>query len=120
QLPGPSNVPERIREAIARPTIDHRGPDFPEYTREVLEGIAWVTGGTKSDVVMYPSSGTGGWEAALVNTLSPGDGVMMFETGQFGMEWARMAERLGLETEIVPGDWRYGADPAAVEERLRA
>lgn len=120
QLPGPSNVPERIREAIARPTIDHRGPDFPTYTREVLEGIAWVTGGTKSDVVMYPSSGTGGWEAALVNTLSPGDGVLMFETGQFGLEWARMAERLGLRTEIVPGDWRRGADPAAVEERLRA
>lgn len=119
QLPGPSNVPERIRQAIARPTIDHRGPDFPAYTREVFEGMAWLAGSTGT-VIMFPSSGTGAWEAALVNTLSPGDRVMMFETGQFGVEWGKMAERLGLRTEIVPGDWRRGADPAVVEELLRA
>jgi alanine-glyoxylate transaminase/serine-glyoxylate transaminase/serine-pyruvate transaminase len=119
QLPGPSNVPERIREAIARPTIDHRGPDIPALTGEIFDGLRWLFR-TKETVVMYPSSGTGAWEAALVNTLSPGDRVLMFETGQFGTEWARLAGRLGLDVTLIPGDWRHGAEPEVVEELLAA
>jgi alanine-glyoxylate transaminase/serine-glyoxylate transaminase/serine-pyruvate transaminase len=117
QIPGPSNVPERVLRAMARPTIDHRGPEFAEMALEILEGLRRLlrTGGP---VVVYPSSGTGAWEAALVNTLSPGDRVLMFETGHFGVEWAQVAERLGLEVDLVPGDWRRGVDPEVVEERL--
>lgn len=117
QLPGPSNVPARVRRAMSRATIDHRGPEFAELTREVLEGLRWVFR-TEGPVVVYPSAGHGGWEAALVNTLSPGDRVLMFETGKFGVDWAETARRLGYEAEVVPGDWRRGADPGAVEERL--
>ncbi len=119
QIPGPTNVPDRVLHAIAAPTIDHRGPEFAELGREVVAGMKRVfqTAGT---VVIYPSSGTGAWEAALVNTLSPGDRVLMFETGHFATLWRQMAGRLGLDVELVPGDWRHGVDPAQVAEKLRA
>ena len=119
QIPGPSNVPDRILRAMARPTIDHRGPEFAEIGREILEGLRWLVG-TEGPVIVYPSSGTGAWEAALVNTLSPGERVLMFETGHFGVEWAEVAGRLGLDVDLVPGDWRHGVDPDVVEERLQA
>jgi alanine-glyoxylate transaminase/serine-glyoxylate transaminase/serine-pyruvate transaminase len=117
QIPGPTNVPDRILRAIAQPTIDHRGPAFASLGREVLAGLQRVfqTAGT---VVIYPSSGTGAWEAALVNSLSPGDKVLMFETGHFAVLWRDMAERLGLQVDFVPGDWRHGVDPAIVEQKL--
>jgi alanine-glyoxylate transaminase/serine-glyoxylate transaminase/serine-pyruvate transaminase len=117
QIPGPTNVPDRILRAMARPTIDHRGPEFAKLTHEVLEGLKQVfrTSGT---VVIYPSSGTGAWEAALVNTLSPGDKILMFETGYFATLWQNMAMKLGLNVDFVPGDWRRGVDPAVVEEKL--
>lgn len=117
QIPGPTNVPDRILRAIERPTIDHRGPEFGTLGREVLSGLKQIFK-TEAPVVIYPASGTGAWEAALVNTLSPGDKVLMFETGHFATLWRRLAERLGLEVEFVPGDWRRGVDPAAVEARL--
>ena len=117
QIPGPSNVPDRILRAIDRPTIDHRGPDFTVLAREILAGLKTVFR-TQGPVLVFPASGTGAWEAALVNTLSPGDRVLMFETGQFALLWRDMAARLGLEVEFVPGDWRRGVDPAAVESRL--
>lgn len=119
QIPGPTNVPDRVLRAIAQPTIDHRGPDFAELTREVLRRIKPVFG-TSGPVVIYPSSGTGAWEAALVNTLSPGDRVLAFETGHFATLWANMATGLGLNVEFVPGDWRHGVDPQVVTERLAA
>ena len=117
QIPGPTNVPDRVLQAIAMPTIDHRGPEFAALGQEVVAGMKRVfqTGDT---VVIYPSSGTGAWEAALSNTLSPGDAVIMFETGHFATLWRQMASRLGLEVEFVPGDWRHGVDPAVVEEKL--
>ncbi|HYB74503.1 MAG TPA: aminotransferase class V-fold PLP-dependent enzyme [Candidatus Sulfotelmatobacter sp.] len=117
QIPGPTNVPERVLRAMSRPTIDHRGPEFARLAREVGEGLKAVFQ-TTGPVVIYPSSGTGAWEAALVNTLSPGDRVLMFETGHFATLWRDMAVRLGLEVDFVPGDWRRGVDPAAVEARL--
>lgn len=119
QIPGPTNVPDRVLRAIARPTIDHRGPAFAELTHELLERLKPVFG-TRHDVVIYPSSGTGAWEAALVNTLSPGDRVLAFETGHFSSLWCEMAARLGLVVDLVPGDWRHGADPDAIAERLTA
>jgi len=109
----------RVLQEIARPTVDHRGPDFPALTRDVMAGLKWVFG-TEAPVIIYPASGTGAWEAALVNTLSPGDRVLMFETGHFGVEWADVATRLGVRVDMVPGDWRRGPDPQVVEERLRA
>jgi len=117
QIPGPTNVPDRILRAMERPTIDHRGPEFGHLGREVLDGLKQVFR-TSRPVIIYPSSGTGAWEAALVNTLSPGDRVVMFETGHFATLWRAMAVSLGLEVEFVPGDWRHGVDPAAVEARL--
>ena len=117
QIPGPTNVPERVLRAMSRPTIDHRGPEFARLAREVGEGLKPVFQ-TTGPVVIYPSSGTGAWEAALVNTLSPGDRVLMFETGYFASLWRDMAVRLGLEVDFVPGDWRRGVDPAAVEAKL--
>jgi alanine-glyoxylate transaminase/serine-glyoxylate transaminase/serine-pyruvate transaminase len=119
QIPGPSNVPDRILRAMDYPTIDHRGPEFQQLGRSVLGGMRRIfqTGGP---VVIYPSSGTGAWEAALVNTLSPGDAVLMCETGHFASLWKRMADRLGLAVEFIPGDWRHGADPGAIEARLAA
>ena len=119
QIPGPTNVPDRVLRAIDRPTIDHRGPDFVQLTREILPGLQRVFK-TQGPVVIYPASGTGAWEAALVNTLSPGDRVLMFETGHFATLWHAMAGKLGLDAEFVPGDWRSGVDPHAVEEKLAA
>jgi alanine-glyoxylate transaminase/serine-glyoxylate transaminase/serine-pyruvate transaminase len=118
QIPGPTNVPERVLRAIDLPTIDHRGPEFAELGKRVLEGMKRVFK-TRGEVVIYPASGTGAWEAALVNTLSPGDRVLMYETGHFAALWQKMAARLGLEAEFLPGDWRHGADPEAIERRLR-
>lgn len=117
QIPGPTNVPDRILRAIDNPTIDHRGPEFGVLGRKVLSGIKAVFK-TKGDVIIYPASGTGAWEAALVNTLSAGDRVLMFETGHFASLWRELAERLGLKVDFVPGDWRQGVDPSVVEARL--
>ncbi len=117
QIPGPTNVPDRVLGAIAMPTIDHRGPAFEALAREVLSQIRTIFK-TEQPVVIYPSSGTGAWEAALVNTLSPGDAVIMAETGHFATLWREMAERLGVAPEFLPGDWRHGADPEAIEARL--
>lgn len=118
QIPGPTNVPDRVLRAIDRPTIDHRGPEFGALGREVLAEIRKIFK-TKHPVIIYPASGTGAWEAALVNTLSAGDKVLMCETGHFATLWHKMATRLGLQTEFIPTDWRHGADPAAIEARLR-
>lgn len=117
QIPGPTNVPDRVLNAMAYPTIDHRGPEFAALGREVLSEVGKVFK-TEHPVVIYPSSGTGAWEAALVNTLSPGDRVLMAETGHFATLWRDMAERLGLEAEFLPGDWRHGADVDAIGSRL--
>jgi alanine-glyoxylate transaminase/serine-glyoxylate transaminase/serine-pyruvate transaminase len=118
QIPGPTNVPDRILRAMSQPTIDHRGAEFGGLARGVMEGLQQVFR-TSGPVVIYPSSGTGAWEAALVNTLSPGDRVLMFETGHFATLWRNVASRLGLEVDFVPGDWRHGVDPAALEAKLR-
>ena len=117
QIPGPTNVPDRVLRAMARPTIDHRGPEFARLATEIFEGLGPVFG-TAGPVIVFPSSGTGAWEAAIVNTLKPGDRVLMFETGQFAALWKRLADRLGLVVDYVPGDWRRGADPAVVEAKL--
>ena len=117
QIPGPTNVPDRVLRAVSAPTIDHRGPEFSALALEVLDGVKRIFQ-TSGPVVIYPSSGTGAWEAALVNTLSPGDKVLMFETGHFAILWRNMAEKLGLVVEFVPTDWRRGVDPAVVEEKL--
>ncbi|MBI2314306.1 MAG: aminotransferase class V-fold PLP-dependent enzyme [Betaproteobacteria bacterium] len=117
QIPGPTNVPDRVLRAIDRATIDHRGPDFGQMSLEILENLKRVFQ-TKHPVIVFPASGTGAWEAALVNTLSPGDPVLMFETGHFATLWQKMAAKLGLAAEFVPGDWRHGVDPAQVEARL--
>ena len=119
QIPGPTNVPDRVLRAMDLPTIDHRGPDFQALGRQVLEAVK-APFGTTNPVVIYPGSGTGAWEAALVNTLSPGDTVLCFETGHFATLWQEMAGKLGLEVEFVPGDWRHGVPPEAVQERLAA
>jgi len=117
QIPGPTNVPDRILRALSQPTLDHRGPEFARLARDVIEGLKLIfkTSGT---TVIYPSSGTGAWEAALVNTLSPGDKLLMFETGHFATLWRNVALRFGLEVEFVPGDWRHGVDPVVVETKL--
>ncbi|GLZ05607.1 serine--glyoxylate aminotransferase [Actinomadura sp. NBRC 104412] len=119
QIPGPTNVPDRVLRAIAAPTVDHRGPAFAALALDLLERLRPVFG-TAGPVIVYPSSGTGAWEAALVNTLSPGDRVLACETGHFATLWRDMAERLGLLVEFLPGDWRHGADPDAIGERLAA
>ena len=119
QIPGPSAVPDRVLRAIDHPTIDHRGPEFADLGRTVLDGLK-VVFGTTGTVIIFPASGTGAWEAAIVNTLSQGDRVLMWETGHFSTLWRTMAGRLGLEVDWVPGDWRRGVDPAEVEARLRA
>jgi alanine-glyoxylate transaminase/serine-glyoxylate transaminase/serine-pyruvate transaminase len=117
QIPGPTNVPDRVLRAIDAPTIDHRGPEFAKLGLEVLDGLREVFR-TSGPVVVYPSSGTGAWEAALVNTLSPGDRVLAFETGHFATLWRAMAERLGLSVKWVEGDWRHGVDPERVAAEL--
>ena len=118
QIPGPTNVPDRVLRAIDRATIDHRGPEFGKLGLEIFEGLKAVFQ-TKQPVVVFPASGTGAWEAALVNTLSPGDRVLMFETGHFATLWQKMATRLGISVDLVPTDWRRGVDPAAVEAKLK-
>jgi len=119
QIPGPTNVPDRVLRAIDRPTIDHRGPEFQALGQEVLAGIKRIFK-TRHPVVIYPASGTGAWEAALVNVLSPGDKVLMYESGHFASLWCKLARRLGLEIDLIPGDWRRGAESAAIQERLAA
>src|SRR4051794_15058348 len=119
QIPGPTPVPDRILRAMDMPVIDHRGPEFGKLGRRVLDGIKTIFK-CAGPVIIYPASGTGAWEAALANTLSPGDKVLAFETGHFATLWQEMATRLGLQVEFVPGDWRHGADPQAVQERLTA
>ena len=119
QIPGPTNVPDRVLRAIDSPTMDHRGPDFALLGKEVLEGMKAIFK-TRGNVVIYPASGTGAWEAALVNTLSPGDRVLMAETGQFAALWQKLATRLGLVVDFIPGDWRHGVDAAQVEQALVA
>ncbi|MDY8108885.1 aminotransferase class V-fold PLP-dependent enzyme [Fulvimarina sp. 2208YS6-2-32] len=119
QIPGPTNVPDRVLRAIDMPTMDHRGPEFQALGKRVLAGIRTIFQ-TKNPVIIYPASGTGAWEAALVNTLSPGDLCLMYETGHFASLWKKLAERLGLRTEFIAGDWRHGADAAAIGARLQA
>ena len=117
QIPGPTNVPDRILRAMAAPTIDHRGPEFGRLTGEILDGLKRVFK-TAQPVMVFPGSGSGAWEAALVNTLSPGDKVLAFETGHFATQWSHMATALGLDVEFVPGDWRSGVAPAVLEQKL--
>src|ERR1700740_1970671 len=120
QIPGTPNVPDRVPRALDFPTMDHRGPEFATLGKNVLAGMKRVFKSTQGEVVIYPASGTGAWEAALVNTLSPGDRSLMVETGHFATLWQKMAAKLGLEVEFLPRDWRHGADPEAIEKRLRA
>jgi len=117
QIPGPSNIPDRVLRAMDRPIIDHRGPDFGKMMQRLFADLKPVFG-TEKNVVVYPSSGTGAWEAAIVNCLSPGDKVVMFETGQFATLWQRMAGKLGLDVDFIPGDWRRGADAGLLEAKL--
>src|SRR5690348_4426702 len=119
QIPGPTNVPDRVLRAIDRPTIDHRGPEFAEIAKTAIAGMKRIMG-ANGPVAVFPSSGTGAWEAALVNTLSPGDRVLAVETGQFATLWRIMAERLGLPVDFIPTDWRHPVDPTEVEPRLTA
>src|SRR5258708_719761 len=119
QIPGPTNVPDRVLRAMAAPTIDHPGPEFADLARHVLAGVGKLCGAA-GPVAMYPSSGTGAWEAALVNTLSPGDRVLAFDTGHFASLWAQMATKLGLDVDIVAGDWRRGVQPEQVYQKLAA
>jgi alanine-glyoxylate transaminase/serine-glyoxylate transaminase/serine-pyruvate transaminase len=118
QIPGPTPIPDRILRAMDTPIIDHRGPEFAGLAKRALEGIKTIFK-TANPVIIYTATGTGAWEAALVNTLSPGDRVLMVETGQFATLWKNMAIKLGVKPEFIPGDWRTGADPAVVEEYLR-
>jgi alanine-glyoxylate transaminase/serine-glyoxylate transaminase/serine-pyruvate transaminase len=118
QIPGPSPVPDRILRAIDMPVIDHRGPEFAALGKKVLEGIKDIFQ-TRSPVIIYPSSGTGAWEAALANTMSTGDRVLMYESGQFATLWKGIAERLGLKPEFMEGDWRRAAEPDKIRERLQ-
>jgi alanine-glyoxylate transaminase / serine-glyoxylate transaminase / serine-pyruvate transaminase len=117
-IPGPTPLPDRVLRAMDTPIIDHRGPEFAKLTKKCLEGIKTIFK-TSSPVIIYTATGTGAWEAALVNTLSPGDKVLMLETGQFATLWKKMAERIGLKPEFISTDWRHGADPKAIEARLR-
>ncbi len=118
QIPGPTNVPDRVLRAMDHPTIDHRGPAFAELGKRCLDGMKTIFK-TNTHVIIYPASGTGAWEAALVNLLSEGDTVLMVETGHFASLWQKMATKLGIKTEFLKTDWRRGVDPQAVEDRLR-
>jgi alanine-glyoxylate transaminase/serine-glyoxylate transaminase/serine-pyruvate transaminase len=119
QIPGPTNIPDRVLRAIGRPIIDHRGAEFAKLAKEVLEGLSSIFQ-TNSCVVMYPSSGTGAWEAALVNTLSPGDRVLLFETGYFSQLWGQLTQKMGFQVESIPGGWRAGAAAGELESRLNS
>ncbi|MBS0241166.1 MAG: aminotransferase class V-fold PLP-dependent enzyme [Proteobacteria bacterium] len=119
QIPGPSPVPDRILRAMDMPVMDHRSPEFGRLGLKVLAGIKGIFK-TRNPVIIYPASGTGAWEAALVNTLSAGDTVLMYETGHFATLWKNLATKLGLKPEFIDGDWRAGADPARIEARLKA
>jgi alanine-glyoxylate transaminase / serine-glyoxylate transaminase / serine-pyruvate transaminase len=118
QIPGPTPLPDRVLRAMDTPIIDHRGPEFAKLAKRTLEGIKTIFKTTKP-VIIYTATGTGAWEAALVNTLSPGDRVLMVETGQFATLWKNMATKLGLKPEFISTDWRIGADPAVIEAKLR-
>jgi alanine-glyoxylate transaminase / serine-glyoxylate transaminase / serine-pyruvate transaminase len=119
QIPGPTNVPDRVLRAIDKPTIDHRGPEFAELAKACLAGMKTVFQ-TTGPVIIYTASGTGGWEAALVNTLNPGDKVLASDTGQFAALWTKMARNMGFDVELIPSDWRHGVDPNEIEARLSA
>jgi alanine-glyoxylate transaminase/serine-glyoxylate transaminase/serine-pyruvate transaminase len=119
QIPGPTNVPDRVLRAIDQPVIDHRSPEFAKLGMDVLEALRPIFQ-TRGSVVIYPGSGTGAWEAAIVNTLSPGDRVLMFETGHFSQLWRQVAENFGIRVEYLPGNWRHGAVPSDIEARLAA
>ena len=118
QIPGPTNVPDRVLRAMDYPTIDHRGPEFAEIAKRVLDKIKLIFK-TSEPVIIYPGSGTGAWEAAIVNTLNEGDKVLMFETGQFSSLWWEIAKKFKLNVDFVPGDWRTGADPEILEKKLK-
>jgi alanine-glyoxylate transaminase/serine-glyoxylate transaminase/serine-pyruvate transaminase len=118
QIPGPTPLPDRVLRAMDTPIIDHRGPEFSKLAKRCLDGIKTIFK-TTNPVIIYTATGTGAWEGALVNTLSPGDRVLMVETGQFATQWKTMAEKLGLKPEFIKGDWRTGADAATIEEHLR-
>src|SRR5947209_4408409 len=117
-IPGPTPLPDRILRAMDTPIIDHRGPEFQKLAKRCLDGIKTIFK-TANPVIIYTATGTGAWEAALVNTLNTGDRVLMVETGQFATLWKKMAEKLGLSPEFIPTDWRIGADPNAIERHLR-
>jgi alanine-glyoxylate transaminase/serine-glyoxylate transaminase/serine-pyruvate transaminase len=119
QIPGPTNVPDRVLRAIDQPVIDHRGPEFAKLATEVLVGLRPIFQ-TRGPVVIYPGSGTGAWEAAIVNTLSPGDRALMFETGHFSGLWRQVAENFRIQVEYLPGNWRHGVVPSDIEARLAA
>ena len=119
QIPGPSPVPDRILKAMAMPVVDHRGPEFQKLGRRALSGIKTIFK-TDQPVIIYPASGTGAWEAALANTMSPGDKVLMYETGHFAFLWSKLAEKLGLQPLVIESNWRGGVDANQIEERLRA
>src|SRR5213595_829429 len=120
QIPGPTLVPERIVRAMSQPIIDHRGPRFAALVGACLDGLKRVFQTRTGHIVIFPGSGTGAWEAAIVNTLSPGDRILAFESGQFSTLWKNLAERMGVQVEFVPGNWRRGVDPEDVEARLKA
>ena len=117
QIPGPTNVPDRVLRAMDRAVVDHRGPEFGEISKRVLEKLKTVFK-TSQPVIMFPGSGTGAWEAAIVNTLNVGDKVLFFETGEFSIRWKEQAEKLKLDVDMVPGDWRHGVDPKVVAQKL--
>src|SRR5450631_296153 len=118
QIPGPTNVPDRVLRAMDYPTIDHRGPAFAALGRACLDGMKAIFQSTAGRVLIFPSSGTGAWEAAIVNTLSPGDRVLMFETGHFSNLWRQVAERFGIQVDYLPGSWRRGVVVEDVEAKL--
>jgi len=120
QIPGPTNIPERVLRAMDRQIIDHRGPEFARLTFEILPAVRELVKTKDAHVILYPSSGTGAWQAALSNVLSPGDRVVVAETGQFSNQWAEIATKMGLDVDLIPGDWRHGADPDEIAQRLRA
>ena len=119
QIPGPTNVPDSVLRAISYPTIDHRGPEFSEMTKNIIEGLKDVVKGRESTPIIFPTSGTGAWEASLVNILSEGDRILMFETGHFSTLWKTMAEKLGFNVEYIGGDWRSGVDAEKIADVIK-